>query len=135
MYSKSDILWYLGMSVDDLVKLMDKVKDKDTFEVMAKILELKCSIKNIEDELNHTKFGHAEHLRRLDGEGCMEWVAQFNHHNTGNPIKIGIKKNRHLYFLYFDFDIYNADGCEDSREKIIEHIKKRWGCIDTFKML
>jgi hypothetical protein len=48
----------------------------------------------------------------------MEWIAQFYSHDNddGNRplIKIGIKQDR-LWWLYFDFDIENPDGCEDSK--------------------
>lgn len=69
----------------------------------------------------------------------MEWVAQYYVHDNDygdRPlIKIGIKKDRHLMGICFDFNKGHIDIYATSRDEAIEKIKARWGGMKTFKLL
>lgn len=69
--------------------------------------------------------------------GEIKWVAQFNAKDEEDReiIKLGIRQERHLVFIYFDFDINDSEGVEDSKEKAIAQIEDRWGNWSTFKWI
>lgn len=67
----------------------------------------------------------------------ITWVAQFNAKDDTDEkvVKLGIRQEGHLTWIYFDFDTNDADGCGDSDEEAIEQIERRWGYMDTFERI
>jgi hypothetical protein len=70
----------------------------------------------------------------------IKWVAQFNetddYESESELINLGIRKEGHLYWIYFSFDINDATLCASSEEEIFIKINNNWGKhYKTFKWI
>lgn len=67
----------------------------------------------------------------------IKWVAQFNGKDEEDRevIKVGIRQERHLVRIYFDFDTDDGEGVAESVSKAMAQIENRWGYWDTFKWI
>ena len=65
------------------------------------------------------------------------WVAEYNEKDDVEKavVKLGIRRERHLIFIYFDFDTNEADGVSNTEEEARKQIEERWGNFDTFKWM
>lgn len=67
----------------------------------------------------------------------IKWIANFHKYDDINEsvIRLGVRQERHLFKLYYDFDLDDADGVSTSEEEMLMQIKERWGYLDTFKFI
>ena len=67
----------------------------------------------------------------------VKWVAQFNAKDEPEReiIKLGIRKERHLIFTHFDFDLIDGERVATSEEDAIIEIERSWGSFETFQWL
>jgi hypothetical protein len=75
----------------------------------------------------------------MEGDSMEEitWVAQYHAKDDtdGNLIKLGIREEGNLTWVYFDFDTTTPDLCAKTKEKTIEIIEEAWGWMDTFSWI
>lgn len=67
----------------------------------------------------------------------IKWVAQFHAKDDVKReiIKLGIKKERHLYFACFDFDQSGHERVGTSEQEVMEKIQNTWGDWGTFELI
>lgn len=65
------------------------------------------------------------------------WFAQYNDKDVveGKIIKLGYRKERHLFHMYYDFDLENSDRVGSSESEIQQKIYDSWGDLQTFKLV
>lgn len=67
----------------------------------------------------------------------IEWVAKFKGKDDeyGDVIRIGIRSERHLIFIYLDLDIDEGDGVSNTVNDALKQIEERWGYLETFEWM
>jgi hypothetical protein len=69
--------------------------------------------------------------------GENKWIAQYHDKDDTNEkvIKLGIRQEKHLTWIYFDFDSNDSDLCASTEEKAKDIIKEQWGYMETFEWI
>lgn len=69
--------------------------------------------------------------------GEINWVAQYNAKDDIDEkiIRLGLRQEGHLAWIYFDFDENDSDLCANTKEEAKDIIQEKWGYMDTFEWI